>query len=312
MNSFEPQARWKGREVLDAGHGGDLDRAAAVYEFGHKLPRDQAEDKAYQDYLRDQRRQGAAHHYQSMLAANATGDTEGARAYNLLYSVHARELGLNPSAPVADDIRSLMDAAANKPGRRFMSHPSDSLPLLRAESLLALTDVAGPAQTITPAPLSAPEELLLLTKMLVVIQNLQKTRFSQLEVDEGDRPTQHQRQPEGPGRRFSNLEHGDGPPQPPAASPSSPMSSGPATIPLSRGSRFVCPACFRLGRVAPTRSWTVHGCPACKTNLLPADSQGRPVHPTLRNGLPMSSQELVAAGLPDNELDDDDDDDDDV
>ena len=71
MTSFESKARWKGREILDAAHGGDLDRQAAVYEFGSKLPRDQAEDKAYQEYLRQQRRQGAAHHYQNMLSASA-------------------------------------------------------------------------------------------------------------------------------------------------------------------------------------------------------------------------------------------------
>lgn len=161
--SFEPQSKWKGREVLEAAHRPELDRASAVYEFGHQLPRHEAEGKAYQDYLTRYRRAAAAHHYQNMLAARAGGRADEARAYHLLYGVHARELGLNPAAEPPEEIKSLMADALKD--RKFVSHPADTLPLRRSETVLALADIDGPAQR-TISECSTQADLRHLTSLL--------------------------------------------------------------------------------------------------------------------------------------------------
>src|SRR4051812_34908308 len=65
--------------LVHADHEDQLERDAAVHEFGSHMPREEAEKKAYDDYKAGQHKEAAAHHLAGQKAAEAIGDDEGAR-----------------------------------------------------------------------------------------------------------------------------------------------------------------------------------------------------------------------------------------
>lgn len=102
--------QWAGRDVTDLEHGHELDREAALHEFDGKLPRHEAEDKAYHGYKRKQHELAAAHHLQGIKMAEAAGDERQGRKHGLMYQLHLKELGHDAIGPVPKEVQQHIDA----------------------------------------------------------------------------------------------------------------------------------------------------------------------------------------------------------
>jgi len=113
---------WQGRTILHPSHANELERESALLEYGHKLPRDQAEDQAHKAYVKKHREAAAAHHLKGAQAAQAVGDTESAKKHGIMYSLHVKALGHEPVGPVHPDIKA---AGADKSPYKFKAHKSD-------------------------------------------------------------------------------------------------------------------------------------------------------------------------------------------
>lgn len=118
---------WAGRPLAAHDHAQQLDLDAAVNEFGLKMPREQAEDEAYHQYLynpsKGQHALAAHHHLAGMKAAHAAGDMDSARKHSLMYNMHAKALGHSP----VDAARELA-SHIKEPAKvyRFKSHRGDA------------------------------------------------------------------------------------------------------------------------------------------------------------------------------------------
>ncbi len=127
---------WAGRPIGAAAHADDLDRMAAVNEFGLKQPRDVAEDNAYREYQKSQHTQGAAHHLAGMKAAHGSGDMEGARKHSRMYELHLKKLGHSPYGAPPPEVRAAHAKAIEAGGaHEFKPHTGDSFLLDGSESI---------------------------------------------------------------------------------------------------------------------------------------------------------------------------------
>jgi len=94
MATVVPVLKWLGKyPVLHPDHLNDLETLAGVHEFGNKMPRHEAEKKAYGDYVEDQRLSAAAHHLAGLKAAQAAGNQPAAIKHGQMYSLHSQALG---------------------------------------------------------------------------------------------------------------------------------------------------------------------------------------------------------------------------
>jgi hypothetical protein len=118
---------WLGRyPIVHPDHIQDLEQRAAIHEFGSKLPRHQAEERAHQDYRRDQLIEAAGHHYVGMKASHAAGSPEEAQKHGALYILACRAMGhtnsIYPPDEVAQKAKHLPNSVYN-----FKAHPADTL-----------------------------------------------------------------------------------------------------------------------------------------------------------------------------------------
>lgn len=128
---------WMGRPIAEKDHVHGLDREAAVHEFGNKIPRHEAEEKAYEDYKKEQHGRAAAHHLQGMKAAHASGNMDEARKHGLLYDQHVKHLGHDSSiGPVPDSV-SRYAAEEDKGPYKFKAHHGDRFVLDKSEDTMA-------------------------------------------------------------------------------------------------------------------------------------------------------------------------------
>lgn len=127
MNMLKKEApMWLGRHpVTDADHVAMLDREAATHEMGEdKLPKSEAEKKAYGEYIKDQRHDAAAWHLKGLKAAQAAGDREAAQKHAVMYAMHCKALGYEP---VGQPHASIVARMEKHPDRlyRFKAHRGD-------------------------------------------------------------------------------------------------------------------------------------------------------------------------------------------
>ena len=115
---------WMGKPILHPSHKDELEMAAAVNEFGKKMPRSQAEQAAYGDYVKKNRISAAAHHLSGMKAANATGDLESARKHGIMYNLHSKALGHEAVGPIHSDVAAHLNDNPSKV-YKFKSHKGD-------------------------------------------------------------------------------------------------------------------------------------------------------------------------------------------
>ena len=114
---------WLGRyPIAEDVHEHDLERAAAVHEMHHGLPRDQAEATAHQKYKILSHQKGAAHHLNGMRQTSSNGNSQDSEKHYLLYCHHMKHLRLNPNRPVPPEI---MAHVTSEPLLKFTPHSSD-------------------------------------------------------------------------------------------------------------------------------------------------------------------------------------------
>jgi hypothetical protein len=117
---------WLGKHpILDERHANDLEQAAALNEFHRKMPREEAEHAAHEEYRRTHHASAAAHHYAGMRAAQGAGDMDESKKHGDLYAQHMKALGQDPYGPVPEHIR--LQAADPKHTKvyQFANHGAD-------------------------------------------------------------------------------------------------------------------------------------------------------------------------------------------
>jgi hypothetical protein len=125
MENKEP-IKWLGRHIIQDPTDIDrLDAASSVHEFRGGLPKEQAEDRAYGDYLDDKARDACAFHYLGMRASVAAQHEPATKRHGEAYSLAMKHLGLNPlDAPPKEILDRVKDAS--KGPYSFKPHSADS------------------------------------------------------------------------------------------------------------------------------------------------------------------------------------------
>lgn len=116
---------WMGRPIVDEAHVHELETASAIAEFEHKMPRNVAENKAYEDYTKARRLDAAAHHYASAKAAQGAGHLEEAKKHSAMWEVHCQALGLDPMEPPSAEIMSRLNSPDREKVVKFKAHKGD-------------------------------------------------------------------------------------------------------------------------------------------------------------------------------------------
>ncbi len=106
--------QWLGRQILDVNDIPHLEASAGIAEFRDRLPRQHAEEKAYQDYRREKALDAAAHHLSGIMSAHG-------QAYADAMAI----LGHDPTGEVPKEVLDRRASAA--PVHRFKKHPGDAL-----------------------------------------------------------------------------------------------------------------------------------------------------------------------------------------
>ncbi len=116
---------WLGRSIVHNDHAKELELNSAVNEFGLKMPRAQAEDHAYGEYVKGQHVEAQAHHLAGIKAADGAGDKEASRKHHMMYDLHAKAMGHEPIGAPHPDVKALMDKGGQKI-YKFKAHRGDA------------------------------------------------------------------------------------------------------------------------------------------------------------------------------------------
>lgn len=116
------KSNWLGRHTLSDEHGKELEQKAAHHEFGGKLPRDEAEQKAYDDYKRNHHLEGAAHHLHGLRNAANLGERGDGAKHSAMLKMHLKALGFNPHDVPPPEV---LEKMSDKPWTGFTNHPAD-------------------------------------------------------------------------------------------------------------------------------------------------------------------------------------------
>lgn len=120
------QPKWLDRFLVShPDHVNELEQAAALHEFDSKMPRHQAEEKAYSDYRKQQHLHGAAHHLRGLKAAQASGDQDDARKHSAMLELHAKQAGFDPYSDLPAELQQHLHAEKPEPVHKFKAHRSD-------------------------------------------------------------------------------------------------------------------------------------------------------------------------------------------
>lgn len=143
---------WLGKPIVSEDDKPDLEQRAAINEFGHKMPRHEAEAKAHEEYVREKRMDAAAHHLAGMRAAQGSGEMQEARKHGALYEMHMQALGLDHMGPVPAEIQARIGKTDQKV-YKFKAHKGDLFaldkkpePVTKSESF-SLQKVAPPGMS---------------------------------------------------------------------------------------------------------------------------------------------------------------------
>ncbi len=123
--------QWLGKyPITDPDHAFDLDTRAAIGEFMHKLPRHIAEQKAHEDYKKDQLIEAGAHHLNGIKACHASEDHENAKKHGVMYALALKALGHDPVGEVPPEIKTkAKNMSITDPSHRFKAHKGDQFSL---------------------------------------------------------------------------------------------------------------------------------------------------------------------------------------
>lgn len=116
---------WLGRSIVHPDHAQELELNSAVNEFGLKMPRQQAEDHAYAEYVKGQHVAAQAHHLAGIKAADGAGDKEASRKHRMMYDMHAKAMGHEPVGAPHPDVTALMNKGPSNI-YKFKAHRGDA------------------------------------------------------------------------------------------------------------------------------------------------------------------------------------------
>jgi hypothetical protein len=122
----KPMHRWLDRyDVTDPEHINDLETQSAIHEFQDRMPRHEAEKKAYDSYLRERTVDAAAHHLAGMKAAQGAGDMDSARRHSVMYTASLKKLG-HPE--IGEPPPEVLNKLKHDPEKiyRYKGHDADS------------------------------------------------------------------------------------------------------------------------------------------------------------------------------------------
>ncbi len=123
----ESDTTWMGRPIHSSKDVHGLEAKAAVNEFVHGIDRRQAEQKAYDEYVRGSRLDAVRHHARGAKLANAAGDKEAATKHAVMIAVHAQALGQDPAQAIED-----AEIVGEEPkAHKFRAHPADLFALTK-------------------------------------------------------------------------------------------------------------------------------------------------------------------------------------
>jgi hypothetical protein len=118
--------KWRNTyETLKPEDHDQLEANAAIKEFRGGLPKEQAEDRAYGDYLDDKARDACAFHYLGMRASVAAQHEPATKRHGEAYSLAMKHLGLNPLDAPPKEILDRIKDSDNGP-YSFKAHAADS------------------------------------------------------------------------------------------------------------------------------------------------------------------------------------------
>jgi hypothetical protein len=123
-------ATWLEHPIADEAHAKELERLAAHYEFDWKLPREEAEARAYREYSQRQHAEAAAHHLRMADRARNSGYPDEGRLHYEMYRLHAKRLGEpHGQASIPPAVQAHL---SNQPGEdpkpyRYAPHWADDL-----------------------------------------------------------------------------------------------------------------------------------------------------------------------------------------
>jgi hypothetical protein len=118
--------KWRDRfEVLAPEDHDSLEVNAAQHEFRGGMSKDDAENRAHKDYLRNHALDSAAHHYLGMRAAIAGNHQTAAKKHGEAYSLVMNHLGFSSiDAPPKELLDRVQDA--EKSPYKFSPHKADT------------------------------------------------------------------------------------------------------------------------------------------------------------------------------------------
>lgn len=117
--------KWLGNTILHPDDVSELERNSAHFEFSERLPRQEAEKKAYAEYTRKHLIKAAAHHTVAAKKALAGGDHHLARKHAVMASLHNAGLGGDEVGSTHPEVQNHIETSPKKPGR-FHSAPGDA------------------------------------------------------------------------------------------------------------------------------------------------------------------------------------------
>lgn len=125
MDKNKKNLAWFGRPIFSEGDVPNLERAAAMYEFGYGLSREEAEERAHTDYRRKYHAKAAAHHLTCLNVARSEGSFESAAQHAQMVQEHMKAMGYGPYDPIPPEIEQL--ASQNQTEKvEFAPHEADS------------------------------------------------------------------------------------------------------------------------------------------------------------------------------------------
>jgi hypothetical protein len=123
---------WQGKSITSESDKPELESRAAILEFKHRMPREDAEHRAHHEYKQKKHKEAAAHHFQGLKASEAAGNREEGAKHGAMYGLHLKELGLDPMGPVPNEIKGLAEKRPHF--YKFKSHKGDNFLLQKASS----------------------------------------------------------------------------------------------------------------------------------------------------------------------------------
>jgi len=117
--------KWNDKPIHSQDAIPELEREAALKEFGDGHSREEAERLAYKAYKDKHHTDGAAFHLRGLKAAQSAGDVDEAKKHGSAYAMHLSALGLDSMDEVPDTVKKLAESDGKPTVHKFKSHPAD-------------------------------------------------------------------------------------------------------------------------------------------------------------------------------------------